>query len=43
MSSLLFGVVYHENVNNWATANLIKAINDKGHVAKPFRLPDIAQ
>lgn len=42
MSSLLFGVVYHENVNNWATANLIKAINDKGHVAKPFRLPDIA-
>ena len=42
MSSLLFGVVYHENVNNWATANLMKAIESKGHVAKPFRLPDVA-
>lgn len=38
----LFGVVYHENVNNWATAGLIKAIEDKGHETKPFRLPDVA-
>lgn len=38
----LFGVVYHENVNNWATASLIQAIEAKGHTAKPFRLPDVA-
>lgn len=38
----IFGVVYHENVNNWATAGLIEAIQKKGHEAKPFRLPDIA-
>lgn len=42
MSGLQFGVVYHENVNNWATANLIKAIEEKGHEAKPFRLPEVA-
>ncbi|MHA2141133.1 MAG: RimK family alpha-L-glutamate ligase [Candidatus Thorarchaeota archaeon] len=38
----LFGVIYHENVNNWATAGLIEAIKAKGHGAKPFRLPDVA-
>ncbi|MFQ5832324.1 MAG: RimK family alpha-L-glutamate ligase [Candidatus Thorarchaeota archaeon] len=38
----LFGVVYHENVNNWATASLIEAIEAKGHTAKPFRLADVA-
>ncbi|MHA1768920.1 MAG: ATP-grasp domain-containing protein [Candidatus Thorarchaeota archaeon] len=42
MSGLRFGVVYHENVNNWATASLMKAIEAKGHQAKPFRLPDVA-
>jgi RimK family alpha-L-glutamate ligase len=42
MASRLFGVVYHENVNNWATAGLIDAIKTKGHTPKPFRLPDIA-
>ena len=42
MASRLFGVVYHENVNNWATAGLIDAIKAKGHTPKPFRLPDIA-
>ncbi|TFF83643.1 RimK family alpha-L-glutamate ligase, partial [Candidatus Thorarchaeota archaeon] len=42
MSILQFGVVYHENVNNWATANLIKAIEKKGHSARPFRLPEVA-
>ncbi len=39
---MLFGVVYHENVNNWATRGLIEAIERKGHTAKPFRLPDVA-
>ncbi len=42
MSNRLFGVVYHENVNNWATAGLIEAIKAKGHTPMPFRLPDIA-
>ncbi|MGY5859906.1 MAG: RimK family alpha-L-glutamate ligase [Candidatus Thorarchaeota archaeon] len=42
MTNRLFGVVYHENVNNWATAGLIDAIKAKGHTAMPFRLPDIA-
>lgn len=42
MSSLKFGVVYHENVNNWATKSLIEAIQAKGHISKPFRLPDIS-
>jgi RimK family alpha-L-glutamate ligase len=42
MSGRLFGVIYHENVNNWATAGLIEAIKAKGHTPKPFRLPDIA-
>jgi ribosomal protein S6--L-glutamate ligase len=42
MSGLLFGVIYHENVNNWATKGLIDAIKAKGHTPKPFRLPDIA-
>ncbi|MHA2380039.1 MAG: RimK family alpha-L-glutamate ligase [Candidatus Thorarchaeota archaeon] len=41
-SLALFGVVYHENVNNWATASLIEAIKAKDHVAKPFRLPDVS-
>ncbi|TFG31865.1 RimK family alpha-L-glutamate ligase [Candidatus Thorarchaeota archaeon] len=38
----VFGVVYHENVNNWATAGIIDAIKAKGHEPKPFRLPDIS-
>ncbi len=42
MANRLFGVVYHENVNNWATAGLIEAIKAKGHTPMPFRLPDIA-
>jgi RimK family alpha-L-glutamate ligase len=42
MTNRLFGVVYHENVNNWATAGLINAIKAKGHTAFPFRLSDIA-
>jgi len=42
MTNRLFGVVYHENVNNWATAGLIDAIRAKGHTPMPFRLPDIA-
>ena len=42
MTNRLFGVVYHENVNNWATAGLIDAIKAKGHTPKPFRLSDIA-
>ena len=42
MANQVFGVVYHENVNNWATANLIKAIEEKGHEARPFRLPDVS-
>ena len=42
MSSRKFGVVYHENVNNWATRSLIEAMEAKGHTAKPFRLPDIS-
>ncbi len=42
MSNRIFGVVYHENVNNWATAGLIETIKAKGHTPMPFRLPDIA-
>lgn len=42
MSNRKFGVVYHENVNNWATKSLIEAMEGKGHTAKPFRLPDIS-
>ncbi len=42
MTSRLFGVVYHENVNNWATAGLIDAIKAKGYTPMPFRLPDIS-
>ncbi|MFW9973803.1 MAG: RimK family alpha-L-glutamate ligase [Candidatus Thorarchaeota archaeon] len=42
MSMLKFGVVYHENINNWATKSLIEAIEAKEHVAKPFRLPDVS-
>lgn len=37
-----FGIVYHENVNNWATASLMEAIKAKGHIPRPFRLPDVA-
>jgi len=39
---LKFGVIYHENINNWATKSLIEAIEAKGHVVKPFRLPDVS-
>jgi RimK family alpha-L-glutamate ligase len=39
---MFYGCVYHENVNNWATKNLLKAIKKKGHRAKAFRLPDVA-
>jgi len=42
MSGCFFGVVYHENINNWATASLIEAIKMKGHEPKPFRLSDIS-
>ena len=42
MSGRLFGVVYHENINNWATANLIETMKVKGYVPKPFRLSDIS-
>jgi len=42
MSSLKFGVIYHENINNWATKSLIDTIQAKGHVVKPFRLPDVS-
>jgi RimK family alpha-L-glutamate ligase len=42
MSGRLFGVVYHENINNWATAGIIEAMKQKGHIPKPFRLPDIS-
>ena len=41
MTLALFGIVYHENVNNWATASLMEAIKEKGHIPKPFRLPDV--
>ncbi|MFW9833175.1 MAG: RimK family alpha-L-glutamate ligase [Candidatus Thorarchaeota archaeon] len=42
MPSYKFGIIYHENVNNWATKSLIEAVQTKGHIAVPFRLPDIA-
>jgi RimK family alpha-L-glutamate ligase len=42
MSNQKFGIVYHENVNNWATKGLIEAIESKGYIAKPFRLPDVS-
>jgi RimK family alpha-L-glutamate ligase len=42
MSGRRFGVVYHENINNWATASIIDAMKMKGHEPKPFRLPDIS-
>jgi len=42
MLGRLFGVVYHENINNWATAGLIEAMKAKGHEPKPFRLPDVS-
>ena len=37
-----FGIIYHENVNNWATKSLIEAAENKSHTVKPFRLPDVA-
>ena len=37
-----FGIIYHENANNWATKSLIEAAENKGHTVKPFRLPDVA-
>jgi RimK family alpha-L-glutamate ligase len=39
---MFYSVVYHENVNNWATRNLLEAIKKKGYVAKAFRLLDVA-
>jgi RimK family alpha-L-glutamate ligase len=42
MSGRLFGVVYHENINNWATASIIETMKKRGHEPKPFRLPDIS-
>jgi RimK family alpha-L-glutamate ligase len=39
---MFYGTVYHENINNWATRNLLEAIEKKGYVAKAFRLPDVA-
>ncbi len=42
MSMLKFGVVYHDNINNWATKSLIEAIEAKEHVVKPFRLSDVS-
>jgi RimK family alpha-L-glutamate ligase len=36
------GIIYHENVNNWATKSLIEAMEAKGHRVKPFRLPEVA-
>jgi RimK family alpha-L-glutamate ligase len=42
MTRRKFGVVYHENVNNWATKGLIDAIVAKGHMAKPIRLSDVS-
>ena len=39
---MLLGVIFSENVNNWATAGLIEAMKNKGHEVLPFRLPDIA-
>jgi RimK family alpha-L-glutamate ligase len=42
MSGRIFGVVYHENINNWATASLIETMRLKGHEPRPFRLSDIS-
>jgi len=42
MARMKFGLVYHENVNNWATKSLREKIEEKGHEAKPFRLTDVA-
>ncbi|MHA1247953.1 MAG: ATP-grasp domain-containing protein [Candidatus Thorarchaeota archaeon] len=39
---MILGISYHENVNNWATRTLIKAMEERGHTVKPFRLPDVA-
>ncbi len=41
MTSLLLGVCYYENVNNWATKSLIDTINSRGHQAKAIRLCDV--
>ncbi len=42
MVEYLFGISYHENVNNWATKSLIEAMQAKGHRVIPFRLSDVA-
>ncbi|MHA1959371.1 MAG: ATP-grasp domain-containing protein [Candidatus Thorarchaeota archaeon] len=42
MGRQLFGISYHENVNNWATKSLIEAIKAMNHDVIPFRLPDVA-
>ena len=39
---MFFGVSYHENINNWATKNLLETMKKKGYDAKAFRLPDVA-
>ena len=39
---MLLGIVFSENINNFATAGLIKTMKNKGHEVHPFRLPDIA-
>ena len=42
MVRALYGISYHENVNNWATKSLIDAMKTKGLDVIPFRLPDVA-
>jgi RimK family alpha-L-glutamate ligase len=37
-----YGCVYHENLNNWATRNLLESLKKKGYETKAFRLPDVA-
>lgn len=42
MVRALYGISYHENVNNWATKSLIDVMKTKGLDVIPFRLPDVA-
>jgi ribosomal protein S6--L-glutamate ligase len=42
ITTRFYGISFHENVNNYATRNLLEALKKKGHHAKAFRLPDIA-
>ncbi len=39
--SMLLTITYHENINNWATAGLIKSMEDRGHRVMPIRLADV--